>query len=49
MARSADLKSALEKQGLEAYPLGSAGFAALLKSDIDTYKSVFQAAKIPVQ
>ena len=49
VARSADLKSALEKQGLEAFPLGTAELAALLKSDIETYKSVFQAAKIPVQ
>jgi tripartite-type tricarboxylate transporter receptor subunit TctC len=49
VARSADLKETLGKQGLEAFPLGAAELAALLKSDIDTYRNVFQAAKIPVQ
>jgi tripartite-type tricarboxylate transporter receptor subunit TctC len=49
VARSPDVKAALEKQGLEAYPLGASELAAVLKSDIDTYKGVFQAAKIPVQ
>jgi tripartite-type tricarboxylate transporter receptor subunit TctC len=49
IARSPELKSALEKQGLEANPLGTAELANLLKSDIATYKAVFTAAKIPVQ
>lgn len=49
VARSADLKDALGKQGLEAYPLGASELAGVLKSDIATYKSVFKAAKIPVQ
>lgn len=49
VARSPDLKVALEKQGLEAYPLGASELRDLLKSDIDTYRSVFAAAKIPVQ
>ncbi|MDQ3026792.1 MAG: tripartite tricarboxylate transporter substrate binding protein [Pseudomonadota bacterium] len=49
VARSPELKAALEKQGLEANPLGAAELSSLLKSDIETYKSVFQAAKIPVQ
>lgn len=49
VARSPELKSALEKQGLEAHPLGTAELAALLKSDIETYRNVFKAAKIPVQ
>jgi tripartite-type tricarboxylate transporter receptor subunit TctC len=48
-ARSEEVKAALEKQGLEAYPLGASELAGMLKSDIDTYKAVFQAAKIPVQ
>lgn len=49
VARSPELKVALEKQGLEANPLGTAELTTLLKSEIDTYKSVFKAAKIPVQ
>jgi tripartite-type tricarboxylate transporter receptor subunit TctC len=49
ITRSPELKSALEKQGLEANPLGTAELANLLKSDIATYKAVFTAAKIPVQ
>jgi tripartite-type tricarboxylate transporter receptor subunit TctC len=39
----------LEKQGLESYAAGSAELAALLKSEIETYKAVFRAAKIPMQ
>jgi tripartite-type tricarboxylate transporter receptor subunit TctC len=49
VARSPELKSALEKQGLEANALGTLELASLLKSDIETYKAVFKAAKIPVQ
>jgi tripartite-type tricarboxylate transporter receptor subunit TctC len=49
VARSAELKSMLEKQGLESYAAGSAELAALLKSEIETYKAVFRAAKIPMQ
>jgi tripartite-type tricarboxylate transporter receptor subunit TctC len=49
VARSPELKSALEKQGLEAAPLTAAELGSLLKADIETYKSVFKAAKIPVQ
>jgi tripartite-type tricarboxylate transporter receptor subunit TctC len=49
VARSPELKEALEKQGLEANPLGAAELGSLLKSDIGTYKGVFTAAKIPVQ
>jgi len=49
VARSEDLKSALEKQGLEPYALSAAELGALLKSDIGTYREVFKAAKIPVQ
>jgi tripartite-type tricarboxylate transporter receptor subunit TctC len=49
IARSPELKAALEKQGLEAYPVGSAELGSLLKADIQTYKAVFTAAKIPVQ
>jgi len=49
VARSPELKASLEKQGLEANPLGTAELASLLRSDIDTYRDVFKAAKIPVQ
>ena len=49
VARSAELKEVLQKQGLEAAPLGSADLAKLLRSDIETYKGVFKAANIPVQ
>jgi tripartite-type tricarboxylate transporter receptor subunit TctC len=49
VARSPELKAALEKQGLEASALTSTALASLLKSDIETYKSVFKAANIPVQ
>jgi tripartite-type tricarboxylate transporter receptor subunit TctC len=49
VARSPELKAALEKQGLEANPLGAAELASVLRSDIDTYREVFKAAKIPVQ
>lgn len=49
VARSPELKSALEKQGLEAYPLGASELGGVLKTDLETYKTVFKAAKIPVQ
>jgi tripartite-type tricarboxylate transporter receptor subunit TctC len=49
IARSAELKGMLEKQGLEPNAAGSAELAAMLKSEIETYKTVFNAAKIPVQ
>jgi tripartite-type tricarboxylate transporter receptor subunit TctC len=49
VARSPDLKEALAKQGLEAYPLGASELAGVLRSDIETYKGVFKAAKMPVQ
>src|SRR5687768_5227473 len=49
IARSPELKVMLEKQGLEANPAGSAELQALLRSEIDTYKTVFKAANIPVQ
>ena len=49
IARSAEMKVALEKQGLEANALGAADLASMLKSEIATYKKVFTAAKIPIQ
>jgi tripartite-type tricarboxylate transporter receptor subunit TctC len=49
VARSPEMKTALEKQGLEANALGTAELASLLKQEIETYKSVFKAAKIPIQ
>jgi tripartite-type tricarboxylate transporter receptor subunit TctC len=49
VARSADLKSALEKQGLEPNPASAAELAATLKAEIENYRAVFKAAKIPVQ
>ena len=49
VARSPELREVLQKQGLEAAPLGSADLARLLRSDIETYKAVFKAANIPVQ
>ena len=49
VARSSELRDVLQKQGLEAAPLGSADLAKLLRSDIETYKAVFKAANIPVQ
>ena len=49
VARSPELKSALEKPGLAAYPLGASELGGVLKTDLETYKTVFKAAKIPVQ
>ena len=49
VAQSAELKDALQKQGLEPYPVGTADLSRMLKSEIDTYKTVFKAANIPVQ
>lgn len=49
VARSPEMKAALEKQGLEANALGTAELSSLLKQEIETYKSVFKAAKIPIQ
>lgn len=49
IARSADLKAALEKQGLEPNPASAAELATTLKSEIDNYRTVFKAANIPVQ
>ena len=49
VAQSAELKEALQKQGLEPYPVGTADLSRMLKAEIDTYKTVFKAANIPVQ
>jgi tripartite-type tricarboxylate transporter receptor subunit TctC len=49
IARSAELKGMLEKQGLEPNPAGTAELAAMLRSEIETYRTVFKAANIPVQ
>lgn len=49
VAQSAELKDLLQKQGLEPYPLGASQLAPMLRSEIDTYRTVFKAANIPVQ
>jgi tripartite-type tricarboxylate transporter receptor subunit TctC len=49
IAQSAELKDALQKQGLEPYPMSSAELSAKTRADIEVYKTVFKAAKIPVQ
>ena len=49
IARSPDMKEVLEKQGLEAAPLGAAELAKLTRTEIDTYKTVFKAANIKVE
>jgi tripartite-type tricarboxylate transporter receptor subunit TctC len=49
VARSPEMKAALEKQGLEPNALGTAELSRVLRSEIETYKSVFKAAKIPIQ
>jgi tripartite-type tricarboxylate transporter receptor subunit TctC len=49
IARSADLKAALEKQGLEPNPASASELAATLRSEIENYRTVFKSANIPVQ
>jgi tripartite-type tricarboxylate transporter receptor subunit TctC len=49
VARSPEMKTALEKQGLEVSAHGASELASLLRSEIDTYRKVFAAAKIPIQ
>jgi tripartite-type tricarboxylate transporter receptor subunit TctC len=49
VAKSADTKDQMGKQGLEAQAAGSAELAKLVKTDIRNYKSVFQAAGLKMQ
>lgn len=49
VAQSAELKEALQKQGLEPLPMPAADAARMLRSEIETYRTVFKAANIPVQ
>jgi tripartite-type tricarboxylate transporter receptor subunit TctC len=49
IARSADLKDVMDKQGLEANAGSAADLAKLVKTEIETYKSVFKAANIKME
>jgi tripartite-type tricarboxylate transporter receptor subunit TctC len=49
IARSADLKDVMDKQGLEAAAGSGAELAKLVKTEIETYKSVFKAANIKME
>jgi len=49
IARSAEVKDLMEKQGLESYALGAADLAKLLKTEIEIYRTVFKAANIQMQ
>jgi tripartite-type tricarboxylate transporter receptor subunit TctC len=49
IAGSPELKAMLEKQGLEPNPASASELAATLKSEMENYKAVFKAAKIPMQ
>jgi tripartite-type tricarboxylate transporter receptor subunit TctC len=49
VAQSAELKDMLHKQGLEPYSVGASDLQRMLKTEIETYRTVFSAAKIPVQ
>lgn len=49
IAQSADLKETLEKQGLEPAAAGAGELAKLVKTEIETYKTVFKAANIKME
>jgi tripartite-type tricarboxylate transporter receptor subunit TctC len=49
VARSADLKDVMDKQGLEASAGSATELAKLVKSEIETYKAVFKAANIKME
>ena len=49
VAQSPELKEMLQKQGLEPFPMAGADMAKMMRSEIETYRTVFKAAKIPVQ
>ena len=49
IAQSADMKEQLTRQGLEAATASAADLAKLVKSEIETYKTVFKTAGIKVE
>jgi tripartite-type tricarboxylate transporter receptor subunit TctC len=49
IARSAETKDIMDKQGLEASAAGGGELAKLVKSEIETYKAVFKAANIKLE
>jgi tripartite-type tricarboxylate transporter receptor subunit TctC len=49
IARAPDLKDVMEKQGLEANAGSAAELARLVKTEIETYKTVFKAANIKME
>jgi tripartite-type tricarboxylate transporter receptor subunit TctC len=49
VARSADMKEQMSKQGLEAQAASSAELARLVKAEIENYKTVFKTAGIKLE
>jgi tripartite-type tricarboxylate transporter receptor subunit TctC len=49
VAQSPELKEMLQKQGLEPLPLPAAEVSKMLRTEIETYRTVFKAANIPMQ
>lgn len=49
IARSAELKELMQKQGLEPFAASAGELAKLVKAEIDTYKTVFKAANIKLE
>jgi tripartite-type tricarboxylate transporter receptor subunit TctC len=49
IGQSAETKEQMTRQGLEAYSLGSAELAKLVKSEIQNYRTVFKTAGIKMQ
>ena len=49
IAQSPEMKDLLEKLGLEPYPAGAAELGKLVRSEIETYKTVFKAANIKME
>ncbi len=49
IARSAELKELMQKQGLEPLAASAGELAKLVKAEIDTYRTVFKAANIRLE
>jgi tripartite-type tricarboxylate transporter receptor subunit TctC len=49
IAQSSEIKELMEKQGLEPNAAGAADLAKLVRTEIETYKSVFKAANIKME
>jgi tripartite-type tricarboxylate transporter receptor subunit TctC len=49
IAQSPEIKELMEKQGLEPNAAGAAELAKLVRTEIETYKSVFKAANIKME